>query len=99
MRISQFAELANLVLQSASCIKQLEKQKRFLKSKDKDMVCYSLKTIDKLDNTKEKERQIESKQTATAAILSSSLTPYALAPRVETNPFAGLEVLLLLPKV
>jgi hypothetical protein len=82
-------------LESTAHIEQLEKQERFLKSKGKDMVCCSLKTIDKLDKAEEKERQKESKQAAVAAMPSSSLTLYALALGVETNPFAGLEVLLL----
>jgi hypothetical protein len=63
------------------------------------MVCCSLKTINKLNKAKEKERQIKSKQTATIAIPSNSLILSALAPRAKTNPFASLKVLLLLPKV
>jgi hypothetical protein len=63
------------------------------------MVCCSLKTMDKLDKAKERERQKESRQAATAAMPSNSLTPCALVLGVETDPFAGLEVLLLLPKV
>jgi hypothetical protein len=41
--------------------KRLERQKKFLKAKGKDMVCHGLRTIDKLDKTKEKEKQIEFK--------------------------------------
>jgi hypothetical protein len=63
------------------------------------MVRCSLKTIDKLNKVEEKEKQIKLEQAAAAAMLSSSLTPSALALGVETNPFAGLEVLLLPPKV
>jgi hypothetical protein len=59
------------------------------------MVCYSLKTIDKLNEVKEKEKQIESKQAATATMPSSTL----VLPVTETDPFVGLEVLLLPPKV
>jgi len=39
-----------------ACIKRLEKQKKFLKSKGKDMVCRSLKTLDKLKEAEEKEK-------------------------------------------
>jgi hypothetical protein len=70
-----------------------------LKSKGKDIVCCSLKTIDKLNKAKEKERQIESKQAVTATMPSSSPRPDALALRAKNDPFASLEVLLLLPKV
>jgi hypothetical protein len=59
------------------------------------MVRRGLKTIDKLDKVKEKERQMESKQAAIAAILSNAPVPSL----TKTNPFAGLEVLLLPPKV
>jgi hypothetical protein len=68
---------------------------KFLKSKGKDMVCRSLKTMDKLDKVEEKEKQIESKQAATAAMLSNVL----VLSMTETDPFVGLEVLLLPPKV
>jgi hypothetical protein len=50
-----------------SCIKRFEKQQEFLKSKGKDIVCYSLKTLNKLKEVKEKERQIETKRTAVKA--------------------------------
>jgi hypothetical protein len=63
------------------------------------MVRCGLRTIDKLNNAKEKEEQIESKRIATAFTLSSSLTPSALAFGVKSDPFAGLKVLLLPPKV
>jgi hypothetical protein len=63
------------------------------------MVCCSLKTIDKLNEAEEKEKQIEPKQAAPAAMPFSSLTLGALALGVESNPFASLEVLLLPPKV
>jgi hypothetical protein len=59
------------------------------------MVRHSLKTLDELNEVKEKEKQIESKQAATAAMLS--YTP--VLSTTKTNLFAGLEVLLLLPKV
>jgi hypothetical protein len=63
------------------------------------MVCYSLKTIDKLDKAKEREKQIELKQAATAAMLSSNPRLSALAPGAKSNPFASLKVPLLPPKV
>jgi hypothetical protein len=80
-------------------IKQLKRQQQFLKAKGKDMVCRGLKTIDKLNEAEEKEKQIESKQAAAAAMLSSSPTLSVLALGVESDPFAGLEVFLLPPKV
>jgi hypothetical protein len=63
------------------------------------MVRRSLKTIDKLNKAKEKERQIELKQAATTVMLSSNLRLDALAPRAKSDPFVSLEVPLLLPKV
>jgi hypothetical protein len=63
------------------------------------MVCRGLRTMDKLDKAKEKEKQTKLEQAAVAAMLSSSLRPNAPAPRAESDPFAGLEVPLLLPKV
>jgi hypothetical protein len=86
-------------LESASRIRRLEKQQSFLKSKGKDMVCRGLKTMDKLDEAEDKERQIGLRQAATATMPSNSPTPCALVLGVETNPFASLEVLLLPPKV
>jgi hypothetical protein len=63
------------------------------------MVYCGLKTINELDEAKEREKQIRLKQAATAAMLSSSPRLGALAPRAENDPFASLKVLLLLPKV
>ena len=57
-----------LVYKNMSCIKHLEKQQEFLKSKGKDIVCYSLKTLNKLEKVKERERQIKLKYTAVKAI-------------------------------
>jgi len=51
-----------------SCIKRLKRQQEFLKSKGKDIVCYSLKTLNKLEKVKERERQIKLKYTAVKAI-------------------------------
>jgi len=55
------------VCKNMSCLKRLKRQKKFFKSKGKDMVCRSLKTLNKLEKAKEKERQIEIKHTATKA--------------------------------
>jgi hypothetical protein len=88
-----------LVCENMSCIERLERQQEFLKSKGKDMVCRGLKTLDELEEAKERERQMESKQTAQAAMLSSGPRPDALAPRAKSDPFASLEVPLLPPKV
>jgi hypothetical protein len=63
------------------------------------MVCCRLRTIDKLNKVKEKEKQTKLEQAAVAAMLSSSPRPNALAPRAKSDPFASLKVLLLLPKV
>jgi hypothetical protein len=86
-------------LESAARIERLKKQERFLKSKGKDMVRRRLKTMDKLNEVKEKEKQREAKQTAQAVMLSSGPRPDALAPRAKSNPFASLGVPLLLPEV
>jgi hypothetical protein len=87
------------ICKNIACLERLEKQKLFLRSKSKDIVCCSLKTIDKLDKAEEKEKQIELKQAATAAMISNSPRPSALAPRAENNPFASLKVSLLPLKV
>jgi hypothetical protein len=63
------------------------------------MIRRGLKTMDELDAKEEKEKQKETKQAAQAAMLSSSLRPDALALGAKSNPFASLEVPLLLPKV
>jgi hypothetical protein len=63
------------------------------------MVCRGLRTIDKLNAAKEKEKQTKLEQVAIAAMLSSSLRPNALALGAKNNPFASLEVPLLPPKV
>jgi hypothetical protein len=85
------------VLESALCICCLKKQKRFLKSKGKDIVCYSLKTLNKLKEAKEKERQIKTKcATAKAAAMPSNVLVLLLT---KANPFAGVKVPLLSPKV
>jgi hypothetical protein len=85
------------VAESIACLKRLKKQKKFLKSKGKDIVHCGLKTLDKLKEAKEKERQIEEERAATKATAKPS---DALALSVtKVNPFAGIEVPLLPPKV
>ena len=71
-------------------IQWLKKQEKFLKSKGKDMVCYSLKTLDELEEAKEKERQIEEERAANKAAASLF---YALA--LEANPFTRIKIPLL----
>jgi hypothetical protein len=55
------------------------------------MVCQGLKTLDKLEEVEEKEKQIEGEREAAA-------TAYALALS-KPDPFARVEIPLLLPKV
>jgi hypothetical protein len=53
--------------------------------------------LNKLEEAKEKERQIETRRTtAKAATMPSNVLALLLT---KTNPFARLKVLLLLPKV
>jgi hypothetical protein len=85
------------VKENIVCLKCLKKQKKFLKSKGKDIVCYSLRTLNKLEKVKEKERQIKSKRIATKAATIPSNALALLLTKV--NPFARIKVLLLLPKV
>jgi hypothetical protein len=59
------------------------------------MVRCSLKTINKLNKVKEKEKQIKSKHTTQAAMPFNIL----VLSKTKTDPFASLKVLLLLPKV
>jgi hypothetical protein len=60
------------------------------------MLCCSLKTLDKLEEAKEREKQEEEKHvakaTATLLVPTSDLL-------LTSNPFAKLEVPLLPPKV
>jgi hypothetical protein len=87
------------VCENIACLKRLEKQKLFLRSKGKDMVCRGLKTINELDEAEEKEKQIESKQAATAPMLSNNPRLNVLAPRAKNDPFANLKVPLLPPEI
>jgi hypothetical protein len=60
------------------------------------MLCYSLKTLDKLEKAKERERQEEEKHAAKAATTLFVLTNNLF---LMSNPFARLKVPLLPPKV
>jgi CO dehydrogenase/acetyl-CoA synthase beta subunit len=82
------------VRENMACLERLEKQKKFLKSKGKDMVRRSLKTLDELEEAEEKEKQIEEERAAneTAASLFHASAP-------EADPFAGIEIPLLPPEV
>jgi CO dehydrogenase/acetyl-CoA synthase beta subunit len=85
------------VYKNIACLKRLKKQKKFLKSKGKDMVRCSLKTLDKLEKVKKEERQIETKRITTkAAAMPFNVLVLLLT---KANPFAGVKVLLLLLKV
>jgi hypothetical protein len=85
------------VCKNIACLKCLKKQKKFLKSKGKDIVCYSLKTLDKLEEAEERKRQIETEHITAkvTAMLSNALVLLL----TKANPFASVKVLLLLPKV
>ena len=78
------------VYKNIACLERLKKQKKFLKSKGKDMVCYSLKTLNKLEKAKEKEKQIKEKHAANKATANLF---YALVPKA--NPFAKIKIPLL----
>jgi CO dehydrogenase/acetyl-CoA synthase beta subunit len=81
------------VCKNIACLKRLKKQKKFLKSKGKDMVCYSLKTLNELEEAEERERQIETEcATTKAAAMLSNVLALSLT---KVNPFAGVKVPLL----
>jgi CO dehydrogenase/acetyl-CoA synthase beta subunit len=84
------------VCKNMACLERLKKQKKFLKSKGKDMVRCGLKTMDELEEAEEKERL----KRETAAMLSNQVAATS-APtlRAEFDLFAGLKVLLLPPRV
>ena len=44
------------IAKNLACYKQLEKQKKFLTSKSKDIVCRSLRMLDKLEEVEEREK-------------------------------------------
>ena len=81
-------------MESMARAKRLEKQQRFLKSKGKDIVRRGLKTLNKLEKAKERERQIETKHAAVEAAATQVHGQAALA-----NPFVRIEILLLPLKV
>jgi hypothetical protein len=83
-----------LIVKNTAYVLCFEKQQRFLKSKRKDIVCRGLKTLNKLEETEEKEKQIKEERAASKA----AVTAYALALS-EPDPFAKIEILLLLLKV
>jgi hypothetical protein len=85
------------MLKSTSWICCLKKQERFFKSKGKDIVCYSLKTLNKLEKAKEKERQIETKHITTKA--TAMLSNVLALLLTKANPFASVKVPLLFLKV
>jgi hypothetical protein len=58
------------------------------------MVCCSLKTLDELEEAEEKEKQTKKERAANKAAASLF---HASAP--EADPFARVEIPLLLPKV
>jgi hypothetical protein len=60
------------------------------------MLCYSLKTLDKLKETKEREKQKERKHVAKATVTLLVLISNLF---LTSNPFAKLKVPLLPPKV
>jgi hypothetical protein len=85
------------VYKNIACLKRLKKQKKFFKSKGKDIVCYSLKMLNKLKKAKEKEKQIETKHvTVKAAAMLSNVLALLLT---KVNPFVSVKVPLLPLKV
>jgi hypothetical protein len=81
------------MIDSLAYVKRLKKQQRFFKTKGKDIVCCSLKTLDKLEKAKEKEKQIELER---ITIKATAMLSNALALLLtRADPFAGVKVLLL----
>jgi hypothetical protein len=97
-RLERESEAAmRAVRENMARLERLEKQKKFLKSKGKDMVRRGLKTLDELEEAEEKERQMESERaTAEAAAMPSNVP---VLSSTEADPFAGVEVPLLPPEV
>jgi hypothetical protein len=85
------------VCKNIACLKRFKKQKKFLKSKGKDIVCCSLKMLNKLEKAKEKEKQIKTKYTTTKAIAIPSNVLALLLTKA--NPFASVKVPLLFLEV
>jgi hypothetical protein len=84
----------NALSPNLACYERLEKQREFLQVKGKDMVRHSLKTLNKLEEAEEKEKQIEEERAANKA----AATAYTLAP-AKPDPFARIEIPLLPPGV
>jgi hypothetical protein len=82
--------------ENSARLARLKKQKRFLKSKSKDMLRRGLKTLDELEEAKEREKQEEEKHAAKAATTSFVPTSDLF---LTSNPFARLKVPLLPPEV
>jgi hypothetical protein len=76
----------------------LQKQRRFLKKRASTLISCSLRTINKLDKVKDKERQIKEKHATAKAIAKLSIALQA-APKQFANPFAKIKISLLLLKV
>jgi hypothetical protein len=83
-----------LIAKNTSHVLCLKRQQKFLKLKGKDMVRRSLKTLDKLEEAEEKEKQMERECVASKA----AATAYALA-LLKPDPFARIEIPLLLLEV
>jgi hypothetical protein len=63
------------------------------------MVCHSLKTLDKLEEVEEKERQMEAERAAAVATARPSSVHVLALSMTETDPFTGLKALSLPPEV
>ena len=88
------------ICKSSACLKRFEKQKKFLKSKGRDMVCHSLKTLDKLEEAEEKEkREEEERKRAAETAAATAAAEAAIAAANPLDPFARIEVPLLLLRV
>ena len=87
-----------LVCENMSHIKCLKRQQEFLKSKGKDIVCRGLKTLNKLKEVKEREKQIKEER---ATIKATAKLSFALQAALKqfANPFAKIKILLLPLKV
>ena len=81
-----------------SYIKRLKRQQEFLKSKDKDIVRCSLKTLNKLKEVKEREKQIKGERAAIKAAIKLFIALQATLKQF-ANPFAKIKIPLLLLEV
>ena len=87
---SQISVAQCLMSENLTCLQRLKKQEKFFKLKGKDIICYSLKTLNELEEVKERERQIKTKRAAIKATASQVYSQAAVA-----NPFAKIKILLL----